>query len=372
MLSAGSGCAGNPAPSPATLPAGTTDTIWYISARGKDGRRERTRPAPTLAYGFVVLDRGGRGVPPGGSPPSAVIDSVQLTEESFGQLIAERLRDAPAPDDYAVLYVHGFGTSLREAWVHTATARHRAGARAPWIVFCWPSRGSGIGPPRRGALLTSAYHDDSAAAAASIPSFVTATRRILADLSPARTVLLAHSLGGQIVGEGLASDDSLQRALRTAPLRAIAFAAPDIDAARFADSLVPALRPLTQRLVLYASQRDRVLRVSGRIHGSDRAGRRNARAILRAGLETVDASRAWTNEGWFMRTVGTHHAIKRANGILFDLGFIVARQRSPMCRVTLGIGSLTTEGEWRLTSAPPRISDQGSTSCDALQPALIR
>lgn len=365
-------CAGTPAPSPATLPAGTTDTIWYISARGRDGRRERTRPAQVLAYGFVVFDRGGRGVPPGGSPPSTVIDSVQLTEEAFGQAIAERLRATPAPDDYAVLYVHGFGTSLREAWTHTATARHRAGARAPWIVFCWPSRGSGIGPPRRGALLTSAYHDDSAAAAASIPSFVTATRRLLAGLPPAQTVLLAHSLGGQLLGEGLTSDDSLQRTLRAAPLRAIAFIAPDVEASRFADSLVPALRPLTQRLVLYASERDRVLRVSRQIHGSDRAGRRNAQPLLRAGLETIDASNARTSEGWFTRRFGTHHSVKRASGILFDLGFVVGRQRSPMCRLTLGTGSSTPDGEWRLASEIPQVAGDASASCDAFPPSLAR
>lgn len=364
-LALSAACGAPPAPSPGTLPAGTTDTVWYVSARGQDGRRNQRREPPSLAYGYVILDNGGRGVAPSGAPPSVVLDTVQLTEAEFSRAIADRRRAAPAPDDYAVLYVHGFGTSLVEAWTHTAAARHRAGARAPWIVFCWPSRGSGLGAPRRGALLTSAYHDDSAAASASIPSFVSAGHRLLADLSPAHTVLLAHSLGGQLMGEALASDTALQLTLRAEPLRAIAFVAPDIEASRFADSLVPTLRPLTQRLLLYASQRDRVLGVSRQIHGSDRAGRRGAQPILRQGLETIDASNTWTSEGWLMRTVGTHHSIKRASGVLFDLGFIVGRQRSPVCRLTLGTGAETDEGEWRLTDREPGDADAASAACDA-------
>jgi hypothetical protein len=249
-----------------------------------------------------------------------------------------------------VLYVHGYATSLHEAWTYAAVARVRTGADAPWIAFAWPSNGSGIASPRIGALFARAYHDDSAAAASSRPAFVRALRSVIAGTGASRLVLAPHSLGAQVVGESLADDLPLRISLGATPLRAVAFIAPDVESRRFAEYIVPAVSPLTRRVLLYASSGDRVLALSRGINKS-------------AGLHDGTRSHPWgsgrrrldrAGAGMAAAGVFTHHAIHRASGTLFDLARVVGAERVPDCRLTLGTATLGGDRIWRLGPAIPR------------------
>jgi esterase/lipase superfamily enzyme len=76
------------------------------------------------------------------------------------------------------------------------------------------------------------------------------------------------------------------------------FVAPDHDAARFADTLVPALRGARIDCVLYTSRRDRALTISRRMHDTPRAGLAEPAPLVRDGLETVDVTDAFAADGW--------------------------------------------------------------------------
>ncbi|MEO7963601.1 MAG: alpha/beta hydrolase [Gemmatimonadaceae bacterium] len=326
---------------PRTVAPLGVDTIWYVSARAREQGRDTRRLTDTLEYGLVRFTRNGMA--------RELADSAKFDSATFARSLGAAARtEAPV-----MLYVHGYGTSLREAWVHTETVRANAETRAPWVVFAWPSNGSAVAWPKRGAVINRAYREDSAHAAASRPAFARVTRIVGGAVENNRLVVVAHSMGGQLVGEALALDTALRATLALAPLRAIAFVVPDVEAGRFADSLVPAARQSARRVVLYASSRDRLLALATFLDGHDRAGHVGDSALVRSGLETVDATHADFREGWAQRIFGMHHAIRRAVGTTFDLTHIVARELPAECRATMGIGERDARGVWRLNGGEP-------------------
>jgi esterase/lipase superfamily enzyme len=87
---------------------------------------------------------------------------------------------------------------------------------------------------------------------------IPAVSRVLRDRCGAETVhILAHSIGGRLVPETMAS---IARPLdaRSARLRQLVFAAPDIAAATFKD-LAAALHEKVERVTRYASSDDLAL-----------------------------------------------------------------------------------------------------------------
>ncbi|MFN8571253.1 MAG: alpha/beta fold hydrolase [Gemmatimonadaceae bacterium] len=354
----------SPAPrAPVAVPLGV-DTIWYASARARQDGHDTQRLTDILELGLVLFtrDRGGR----------TLIDSVLVDSATFVRSLGAAVGD----DAPALLYVHGYGTSLREAWVHTQNVRANARTRAPWIAFAWPSNGSGLAWPRRGAMLDRAYREDSARAAASRPAFARVMQILGAAVPNDRLVVVAHSMGGQLVGEALATDTALRADLARVPLRAVAFVVPDVDALRFADAIVPAAQQTARRVVLYASARDRLLALATFLGHEARAGHVGDSALVRPGLETVDATHADFREGWAQRMFGLHHAMKRAVGTTFDIAHIVARGLPAECRASLGIGERDSRGVWRLNRGEPgrrgseaAVATKGNDVC---APSVVR
>lgn len=355
-------CAPPPPVSIPPVPA-TADTVWYVSARERIDGRDSRQLADSLEYGFAVYAR--RRADPWitGRVELALADSARLSREEFVAALRARTMRVEAPEDFAVLFVHGYGTSLREAWSHVVSSRLRARSRAPWVVFCWPSNGAGVDWPRPGELFSRAYRDDSAAATASRPAFAQATRATLAAVGGGRLVLAAHSLGAQLVGEALAEDLPLRITLGADPLRAVAFIAPDVESRRFGDYVVPAVSPLARRVVLYTSSRDRLLTFSRQIHKSDRAGLARPRALVRPGLETVDVTDGVAAEGRWQRVFGTHHAIRRAASTMYDLAHVVGAGLAADCRAVLLSATLAADGSWRLTDLHPARADSAPARC---------
>lgn len=355
-------CTPLPPPSIPPVPA-TADTVWYVSARARVDGRDSRRLADSLEFGYAVYAR--RRVDPWitGRVELALADTARLSREEFVTSLRARMMSVAAPEDFAVLFVHGYGTSLREAWSHTVSSHIRSRSRAPWVVFCWPSNGAGVDWPRPGEIFSRAYRDDSAAAAASRPAFAQATRATLAAVGGGRLVLAAHSLGAQLVGEALAEDLPLRVTLGADPLRAVAFLAPDVESRRFGDYVVPAVTPLARRVVLYASARDRLLTVSRQIHKSDRAGLGWPSALVRPGLETVDVTNGVAAEGRWQRVFGTHHAIRRSAATVYDLAHVVGAGLAADCRAVFGSATLAANGSWRLTDLHPARADSAPARC---------
>lgn len=326
--------------------------MWYISARAREEGRDSRRLADSLEFGYVLHSHRANGDLVAGGLDIALEDSVRLSRAQF----VEGVRVAtggPAPRDFAALYVHGFGTSLRECWQYASETHVRSQSRAPWITFCWPSNGSGVAPPTRDALFTGAYVNDSAAAVASQPAFVRATELVLEAIPSSRLMFVAHSLGSQLLGDALGVPTALQAHLTAHPARAIIFAAPDVEVTRFADVFVPALQRLAERTVVYMSGRDRMLALSKARSGTVRAGANQRAPLLRPGLETIDATAGLVAEPGLQRWFGTHHALRRASSVIFDITHVVGARRAAACRGLLGTATMQADGVWQLTKMKP-------------------
>lgn len=70
----------------------------------------------------------------------------------------------------------------------------------------------------------------------------------------------------------------------------VVFAAPDIDAREFRQIVAPAIIDVADRITLYASSKDRALRVSRTLHDYPRAGDSGEELTVVDGIETIDAS----------------------------------------------------------------------------------
>ncbi len=328
------------------------DTVWYISARAREAGRDTRRFADSLAYGIAIHSyRRAADVLEDGLD-IAVADSVPLTRDEFVRGIRGAIGSEPT-DDFAVLFVHGYGTSQRECWRYASEARIRARTPVPWVAFCWPSNGAGFERPMRSAILDRAYRSDSAVAVESQPAFARATEVMLEALPAPQLMLVSHSLGAQLLAGALRDSTALHARLAHDATRAIVFAAPDIDRDQFADSVVARLKPLTERLVLYTSGHDRMLALSRVRSGAPRAGERRDGPLRVSALETVDATEGLSAENRFAEVFGTHHALRRASGILFDMMYVVGARRPPECREAFGTGTWSAEAGWVLTPVRP-------------------
>lgn len=336
------------------------DTVWYISARARINGRDSRRFADSLEYGYVVHTYRRRADPLVDGLDIALDDSVSLSRDEFVTNVRLAAGANSAPSDFAILYVHGYSTSLHECWHYVAEARARSGSAVPWVAFCWPSNGLGMALPTRGAILDQAYREDSTAAAASAVDFVRAAEVVLDAVPPARLLLVAHSMGAQLLSGALMKEipreqESLSSRFARERVRGIAFVSPDVDARRFADTIIPMLRPLASRIVAYTSGRDRMLLLSRQRSGTPRAGLRQSTPLVRADLETIDVTDGLVAENGFQHIFGTHHSIRRASGLVFDLVHIVGAGRAANCRATLGSAIFTPAGVWALTPRRPDV-----------------
>ncbi len=372
-LSFGAGCvAANPqrAPARAAAPADVpVDTLFYISARARENGRETARLAQTLEFGMVITRRSTVPDPNEDAVDFVVLDTLLLSRDAFIAQLRTRVMQAADPDAFAVLYTHGYGTGLSEAWEHSTSSRTRARSTQPWVVFAWPSIASGVAWGDAN-IVAAAYRQDSTSAVASRGAYAAALSTVHEAVGGQRILAVAHSLGGQLVGETLAQDTALRAMLARDPLRALAFVSPDVEAARFGDVIVPTIRAMTRRLLLYASSDDRVLAMSEFYNESERAGRiADARCgpIVRDALETVDMTEGVYADSRLIHAFGTRHALRRKSAVLFDLVHVVGEQREAACRAVLGTGMLEPTGVWKLTSAPIPAAN-AVVSCAPLPP----
>jgi esterase/lipase superfamily enzyme len=354
------------AATPAPVPV---DTLFYISARARDAGVDTDRLAEALEYGLVITRRVPDADPLTERLPFTVEDTLLLARAEFVAMLRARTEAAEPGDGFAVLYTHGYGTSLHNAWEHSTTSRARARSTQPWVVFAWPTIGSGVTWPKNGHFLASAYRQDAAMAVASRGAFAEAFEAVHEAVGGDGLLMVAHSLGGQLVGGTLAEDAGLRARLGADPLRALAFVSPDIEATQFGDELVPLLRPLTQRLLLYASADDRVLSLSQMLNDSQRAGRIERDAdgpLVRDGLESVDITDGVFANSRLVHLFGTRHALRRKSAALFDLVHVVGARRAAACRGAVGTAVQLVSGAWRLTGvplpAPPAVARCGRES----------
>lgn len=344
----------------------TLDTTWYISSRLRDEDRHGPHLADSLEFGAVVTRRSTTD-PLAPRISMRRVDSLLLSRAEFVTRLKARLASSPSgpagsprTSPLTFFYTHGYGTSLEESWQHTVTASVRSRSSAPWVVFAWPSIGSGVAWTGRADIVAAAYGRDSVMAHASSGAYARALEAVREAAGSAGVVVVAHSMGAHVVSDALGADAALRTVLLTDPLRAVAFFSPDVSADFFGDTLVPELLPVTRRLVLYATSDDRALAAAKMYTDEPRAGRfdrADGSPLVRPGLESVDMTDGAGTAGFLHRAFGPRHALRRRTGALFDLVHLVGPGRDPGCRELIGSGRQLATGAWSLTPQdPPSLS----------------
>lgn len=220
-----------------------------------------------------------------------------------------RARVAQSKSRSLFVFVHGYNVNFADAARRTAQMTYDLGYDGAPILFSWPSQGR-----------LSGYLEDENNSEWSVPDL----RDFLADLASragdGEIYLVAHSMGNRIATRALARLLTEQPAL--APrFRELLLIAPDLDVDIYRRELAPVFAQVGPRVTLYASNRDKALTASKKLHGGARLGDASPVTVL-AGMDSIDATEVETD------LLG-HSYFAEAKHVLSDL-FAVIREHRPV------------------------------------------
>jgi esterase/lipase superfamily enzyme/nucleoid DNA-binding protein len=208
-----------------------------------------------------------------------LLSVAQSSRESFLRDLAARI--AAAAKKQLLVFIHGFSVTFADAARRTAQLAYDLDFDGAVAFYSWPSKG---------AASPLAYTHDENSVEWTKPHFVAFLDELSRDSGAEHIHLIAHSMGNRVLTAALAQI-ALEMAGRPGAPRfsEVILTAPDIDAEVFHD-LAGVMRPAARRMTLYASENDRALDVSHRVHGYGRAGDVKPEIVVAAGLDSVDAS----------------------------------------------------------------------------------
>jgi esterase/lipase superfamily enzyme/uncharacterized protein YjbI with pentapeptide repeats len=244
--------------------------------------------------------------------PLGLKEIYPLTGRAFWEQIAILLKADRAD---AVIFIHGYNTSFKEAAIRAAQLGHDLQIRGLMAMYSWPSAGKFL-----------AYKPDEA----SIEGSEVKICRFLVDFvrnSGASNVhIIAHSMGNRAVLR------SMQRIVAAAEKEAdITFgqfilAAPDVDYDLFKE-LAEAYVARTRRTTIYISDRDKALGFSGYMHKFPRAGYAPPVVVI-PGVDTVHVRNV------DMTMLG-HGYVAQAREVLHDIHALLFDNKPPDKRMGL-------------------------------------
>ena len=209
-----------------------------------------------------------------------VLQSVSpVDEDRFFARMNGKLNDLQSAD--AFVFVHGYNVRFDAAAKRAAQMAYDMNFPGVPILYSWPSRGSTVG-----------YIADTAVVRLSGRRLSAFLETLVARTEATTIHIVAHSMGNRALTDALELL-ALRRGESGGSLPVfdqILFAAPDVDADLFAE-MMPVIRPLAQRLTLYASDQDWALETSKQLHGNaPRAGQGGDDMVARAEFDSVDMS----------------------------------------------------------------------------------
>ena len=181
-----------------------------------------------------------------------IVDRHVDTYEAFYSLLAADVDHSGRHE--AFVFIHGFNVAFDDAIYRTAQIAYDLGFDGPPILYSWPSEGG-----------VRNYTHDKTTNELTIPNL----RWFLEDVvkrSHAQVVhVIAHSMGTYALVRAL---EQMESGGQTAPhLNSVILAAPDIDARVFTQ-LSSSIVRAADRVVLYASSRDKALLASKEVNGA--------------------------------------------------------------------------------------------------------
>jgi esterase/lipase superfamily enzyme len=195
-------------------------------------------------------------------------------DEAFTEMRAQTQSDGT---DEAFVFVHGYNLSFAEAARRTAQISYDLNFAGLPIMYSWPSRDNLYD-----------YISDSEEVSQSSRALEAFLEDVVARSGASRVHLIAHGMGNRALAEALELY-ALRHAAEGAepPFEQVVFAAPDMDAGRFA-GMVETIAPVAKRLTLYASSSDAALTVPRELFGDrPRAGETGESILVAQGIDTI-------------------------------------------------------------------------------------
>ena len=244
---------------------GKSYPVFYSTSRRADPVRQfGSRRSQNVAFGRLDVS-----VPPehktgaieiSGSNPDplrhfiATQDTKFFGADDFSVALRKELRSRPFSERLVVVYVHGFNNNFAEGIYRLAQISHDFNLPEVTVHYSWPSAGHPLGY---------GYDRDSVLFARDgLEELLHAVQNAGAD----KILLMGHSLGALLAMETLRqmaiSDSSVLR--RT--LGGVVLISPDIDVEVFHQQAIR-IGKLPQPFVIFASEKDRALRLSARLTG---------------------------------------------------------------------------------------------------------
>ncbi|MEO1067360.1 MAG: alpha/beta hydrolase [Pseudomonadota bacterium] len=209
-----------------------------------------------------------------------ILKSVEPVEKTqFFERMRTNIEKRAANE--AFVFIHGFNVSFEKAAKRAAQMAHDMSFDGLPILFSWPSANSVL-----------SYISDTAVVRLSGRRLSQFLEDVVKRSGATRVHVIAHSMGNRALTDALEL-----MALRyqnkesgKAPLDQVIFAAPDVDADLFGE-MVKTIRPLANRLTLYASEEDWALKVSRKLHGdAPRAGQGGGDTLISPVVDSIDMS----------------------------------------------------------------------------------
>ena len=227
-------------------------------------------------------------------------------------------RSARLEEGEGLLFIHGYNVSFNEAIWRAAQICHDLKFVGTMLCYSWSSSGKVL---------------DYAADEATIDWSQEHLRKFLTEVTTNLGLsclhIVAHSMGNRAL---LAVLESWQNEPGHTPINQIVLAAPDIDAGRFKQ--ISKVFKKYEQVTLYASQADKAILVSTKIHKHKRAGNAEPPIVL-DGLSTIDVSVA----GADMFGLG-HSYFATSKTVFRDLYYIIKQRFTPELRAGITLDEL--------------------------------
>jgi esterase/lipase superfamily enzyme len=239
-------------------------------------------------------------------------------------------RDAVSYSDRTdtFVFIHGFNTTFQDAARRTAQIAYDLKFEGAAIFYSWPSQGK-----------ASRYLVDETNATWTVPHLETFLKELRVRSGAAKVHIIAHSMGARILAQAL-RDLGSDRPARVR-FNQIVLAAADIDRATFIE-LAGAINGTGDRITLYASSRDRALKLSRGIHGYTRAGESGTAMTIVPGMDTVDATSVYTD--FFSDLLS--HSYFTGRTVLADLFLLLKYDLPPRSRFAVFPRTIGKSGYW--------------------------
>jgi esterase/lipase superfamily enzyme len=239
----------------------------------------------------------------------------EMRPKLFWDQLSIHLKSVTNSDRHAVIFVHGYNVSFRDAAIRAAQIGFDLSIKGAMAFFSWPSKAKVKG-----------YTADEATIEAS-EKYISAFMADFAKKSGARAVhIIAHSMGNRGVLRAVNRIADTAQSRSGIPFSQVVLAAADVDADNFRD-LCSAYKKISRRTTLYVSSRDRAVEASQWLHSFARAGL-TPPLCIQPGIDTVNVEKS------DLSLLG-HGYVAEARDVLNDIHQLLNSNRPPAKRFGL-------------------------------------